>query len=296
MGWGEVEFFLSPDEVTTFLETAGAEPHSTAFRQTRPLKVRLFPYLAGRIELSRANAIRVTAADQTPFVANGASLHFIYGELVELCYHRFSVMAIETIFSILILLLSVVLHEVSHGYAAYYLGDPTAKLAGRLTLNPIKHIDPFGSILIPFLTYMSGGFIFGWAKPVPYNPYNLQAGKWGPAYVAVAGPASNLMIAAFFAGLIRLGAFGLVLPPAFVNLSALVIFVNLILAIFNLAPIPPLDGSKILFALLPYRYRGLEEWLNRYQFILVVIFLLFLWQLVFPLVSFLFRLATGLAV
>ena len=204
-------------------------------------------------------------------------------------------MAIDPIFSVLILLLSVVLHEVSHGYAAYLLGDPTAKLAGRLTLNPIKHLDPFGSILIPFLTYVSGGFIFGWAKPVPYNPYNLQAGKWSPAYVAVAGPAANLTIAAFFAGLIRLGAFGLVLPLAFINLSALVVFVNLILAIFNLVPIPPLDGSKILYALLPYRYSVIEQWLNRYQFILIIVLLLFLWRWILPIVFFLFRAFTGLA-
>ncbi|HPI24743.1 MAG TPA: site-2 protease family protein, partial [Candidatus Paceibacterota bacterium] len=108
-------------------------------------------------------------------------------------------MATLTIFSIIVLVMSVVIHEVSHGYMAYVLGDPTAKLAGRLTLNPIAHIDPFGSIILPLLlSLLPGGIVFGWAKPVPYNPYNLQAGKWGPAYVAAAGPASNILLAVIF--------------------------------------------------------------------------------------------------
>lgn len=198
----------------------------------------------------------------------------------------------EIIFPILILLMSVVLHEVSHGYAAYYLGDPTAKLAGRLTLNPIKHLDPVGSVLIPLLTYTTGGFIFGWAKPVPYNPYNLRS-RYGGAYVASAGPLSNLVVAAVFAGLIRFSAV-LGLPPTFIELSALVVLLNLILAVFNLIPVPPLDGSKILFSLLPYRYHWLEDWLNRYQLILLLILLFFLWRLILPAALFLFRTFTGL--
>lgn len=201
-------------------------------------------------------------------------------------------MAIEMIFSIVILLLSVVIHEVSHGYAAYFLGDPTAKLAGRLTLNPIKHLDPIGSVLVPLLTYSAGGFIFGWAKPVPYNPYNLRF-RHGGAVVGAAGPFSNLAIAAVFAGLIRLAA-NMGLPSAFVELSALIVLLNLILAIFNLLPVPPLDGSKILFSFLPYRYHWLEEWLNRYQLILIMVLLFFLWRLILPIVLFLFHLATGL--
>lgn len=203
-------------------------------------------------------------------------------------------MAIEAIFSILILLLSVVLHEVSHGFVAYLLGDPTAKLAGRLTLNPIKHLDPIGSVLVPLLTYSAGGFIFGWAKPVPYNPYNLRSGRWGQAYVGAAGPAANLIIAAFFSLIIRLSAAGLSLPSAFLELSTIIVLLNLVLAVFNLFPIPPLDGSKILFALLPYRYRAAEEWLNRYQLILIVVLLLFLWRLILPVVTLLFRFFTGL--
>ena len=103
------------------------------------------------------------------------------------------------IIQIAILLMSVVIHEVSHGAMANYLGDPTAKYAGRLTLNPIKHLDPFGSILIPlFLLIVQSPFLFGWAKPVPYNPYNLRNKKWGSAMVAAAGPGSNLIIALIF--------------------------------------------------------------------------------------------------
>ncbi|MEK7585091.1 MAG: site-2 protease family protein [Patescibacteria group bacterium] len=207
-------------------------------------------------------------------------------------------MAIDLIFSVVVLIFSVVIHEVSHGWMAYYLGDPTAKLAGRLTLNPLKHLDPIGSILIPLLTYSSGGFIFGWAKPVPYNPYNLQAGRSGPAYVAAAGPAANLLIALIFSGVIRFAATSgaaLTLPPTLIQISALIVFLNLILAIFNLLPVPPLDGSKILFALLPPQQRAVEDWLNRYQFILILFVLFFLWSFISPLVTFLFRLFTGLA-
>jgi len=198
----------------------------------------------------------------------------------------------EIIFPVLVLLLSVVIHEVSHGFVAYFLGDTTAKLAGRLTLNPIKHLDPIGSIIIPLLTYNAGGFIFGWAKPVPYNPYNLKAGRFGPAYVAAAGPAANLVIAAFFSILIRIG---LPLPVAFLELTTYIVLINLILAVFNLFPIPPLDGSKILFAFLPYRYRAIENFLNRYQLVLIIIFLFFLWRLIFPVITTLFQLFTGLS-
>src|SRR3989344_4725964 len=103
-------------------------------------------------------------------------------------------MPTDTIFFIAVLIMSVVIHEVSHGYVADYLGDPTARLAGRLTLNPLKHLDWFGSVIFPgLLILLHAGFVFGWAKPVPYNPHNLRAGKWGPAIVAAAGPASNLL-------------------------------------------------------------------------------------------------------
>lgn len=196
-------------------------------------------------------------------------------------------------FQIIILIISVILHEVAHGAAADYLGDPTARLAGRLTLNPLAHLDPFGSFLLPLLTYSFGGFIIGWAKPVPYNPYNLRNGKWGPAYVAAAGPAVNLILAIIFSIVIRFGE-SLGSPPL-IAAASIIVLLNILLAIFNLIPIPPLDGSKILFAILPYRLRGIETFLLRYQFLLILIVIFFLWEFLLPLVFLIFRLFTGLA-
>ena len=170
--------------------------------------------------------------------------------------------ALDFIFQIAILIFSVVVHEVSHGAVAYALGDSTAKDEGRLTLNPIKHIDPFGSIVLPMLSYLGGGFIFGWAKPVPYNPYYLKDQKYGPAMVGVAGPLSNILIALFFGFLVRFsGPTGL--PPQFVQISASIAALNLVLAIFNLVPIPPLDGSKLLFALLPESAQRLQTFFDK---------------------------------
>lgn len=131
-----------------------------------------------------------------------------------------------------------------HGWMADRLGDPTAKKAGRLTLNPIPHIDIFGSILLPFLLIASGaGFVFGWAKPVPYNPYNLRDAKYGPAKVAAAGPLGNFITALFFGFILR---FFPIASPELIGLLQIIVFINLLLMIFNLVPIPPLDGSKVL--------------------------------------------------
>lgn len=159
---------------------------------------------------------------------------------------------LETIIFIAILILSIVLHELAHGYAANWLGDPTARLAGRLTLNPVSHIDPLGSIIIPAVLFFSGtGFMFGWAKPVPYNPYNLRNQRWGEAFVAAAGPLTNLLLAFIFALLIRMsGALGL--SPAFIDIANFIVLMNIVLALFNAIPLPPLDGSKVLMAILPY--------------------------------------------
>ncbi len=156
------------------------------------------------------------------------------------------------IFFFLALIFSIIIHEVSHGYAAEILGDPTARLQGRLTLNPIPHIDLMGSILVPaILLFANAGFLFGWAKPVPYNPYNLKNQRWGEAIVAGAGPLVNIVLAVLFGLIVRFG--GGMLPDSFIQLSAIVVLINVMLAFFNLLPLPPLDGSKLLKAVLPYK-------------------------------------------
>lgn len=208
---------------------------------------------------------------------------------------------IATVIIVAILIFSVILHELSHGYMALFFGDPTARLAGRLTLNPIPHLDPVGSILIPaILALTSSGIIFGWAKPVPYNPYNLRNQKWGEALVALAGPASNLLIALTFGLAIRFG--GVFLSTPVVEIMSIVVFINILLAFFNLMPIPPLDGSKVITPLLPYgvwlHYNRLREKIERYgilaTFLFIFFFIYLLWQPFISFVSFVFTIITGL--
>ena len=202
-----------------------------------------------------------------------------------------------TIFILIILLFSVVIHELAHGSVALSLGDSTAKYAGRLTLNPLSHLDIFGSVILPVFTYLTGGFIIGWAKPVPFNPYNLKNQKWGPAIVGAAGPLTNLLIVVIFGTLIRLSSTFSLLPVAFFQLASLIVFINLILAVLNLIPIPPLDGSRLLSAFLPFRWQKIQYTLERYSFIFVIIFIFFVWPHIFlPIVSFLFKLITGLTI
>lgn len=199
------------------------------------------------------------------------------------------------VFGIIILLISIVLHEVAHGYAADSMGDPTARLAGRLTLNPIAHLDLVGSVIVPFMTVVfgsalfGGAFVFGWAKPVPFNPYNLSNKRWGEALVAAAGPGVNLLLALCAGLALRFGLGGEVLLP----FLAYVVIINIVLALFNLVPIPPLDGSKILFSILPYHAVRIRDMLAQYGLVLVLIFVLFFWQLLHPLVNLLFWLFTG---
>ncbi len=200
----------------------------------------------------------------------------------------------DFIFIIIILIMSVVLHELAHGYSALWLGDQTAKYAGRLTLNPLKHLDPVGSVFVPLLLYiLQTNIIFGWAKPVPYNPYNLRNQKWGEAIVAGAGPLTNILIAVVFGLIVRFNAVAGVLPMSFNDLASVVVFINIILAIFNLVPIPPLDGSKILFSILPYHMQRFRFVLEQFGLIFVILFIFVLWRFIFPLVLWLFYFITG---
>ncbi|MBU1046915.1 site-2 protease family protein [Patescibacteria group bacterium] len=203
-------------------------------------------------------------------------------------------MEFNIILTIAILIMSVVIHEVSHGYSAYLLGDNTAKYAGRLTLNPLAHLDMMGSFIVPLLAYLSVGFVFGWAKPVPYNPYNLRNQKWGDAIVAISGPASNFIMAIVFGSIIRFSSFLGITNALFLEAAQMVVLINLVLMIFNLVPIPPLDGSKILFSLIPYQYIEVRKTIERYSFLLILLFIFFLWKFVLPIVFTLFSLLTGL--
>jgi Zn-dependent protease len=197
----------------------------------------------------------------------------------------------ELIFSIAILIISVVIHEVSHGYAALYLGDQTAKYEGRLTLNPFRHLDPVGSFLVPLLSYSLGGFLIGWAKPVPYNPYNLRPGRWSEALVALAGPASNIAIALIFGLFLRITGEA---NMAFFLIFSSIVYVNLLLAVFNMVPIAPLDGSKLLFALFPENYGVIRHFFESYGLVLLILFIFVLGQILTPIVSLLFLLITGI--
>lgn len=203
----------------------------------------------------------------------------------------------DSFFSIVLLIISVVIHEVSHGYAALALGDPTAKYAGRLTLNPLKHLDPIGSFIVPFiLSLIPPHIVFGWAKPVPVNPYNLRNQKWGEVLVSAAGPASNFAIALVFGLLIRFHDMFAFLPSSFWSIAASLVLINLLLAVFNLVPIPPLDGSKIFFGLLPPRFARLGEWCESHALVVFLVFIFFLWQFIDPLVGVLFRFITGFVI
>jgi len=208
---------------------------------------------------------------------------------------------ITGIFYVAVLIMSVVIHEVAHGYSAYLLGDNTAYAKGRLTLNPIKHLDPFGSVILPLLlVLMNTGFVIGWARPVPYNPDNLRKGRLGQMIVAFAGIFANLLLAVIFGLLIRyatvfgLPAYSPLSVHPFYEIASIIVLTNLILALFNIIPIPPLDGSKILFSLLPARFRLIENFLERWGMFLLLFFIIFIWGTVSPVVYKAFLLITGI--
>ena len=175
---------------------------------------------------------------------------------------------------------SVILHELAHGVVAYWLGDNTAKDAGRLTLNPIKHIDPFMSILVPVLLYMLNAPVFGGAKPVPINTANLKWREWGMALVAIAGPMTNFLLAFIF---FLIGHFSGAIYGAGGELTLFIfreiIFINLGFMLFNLIPIPPLDGSRVLYAIAPDNFRPILLNMERYGIIIVYCLILIFGQL-----------------
>lgn len=186
----------------------------------------------------------------------------------------------EIIFLIIILIFSVIIHEVAHGAVANYLGDPTAKHEGRLTLNPINHLDPVGSILLPLLLVITQSpILFAWAKPVPVNPYNLKNPKKDMAKIAVSGPATNFSVALFFSLLIKFFA----IPENLLIIFSGIIFINILLAVFNLMPIPPLDGSKILFSFLPNKFEHIQILMEQYSLFILFGFLFLLMSGVIPL-------------
>lgn len=212
--------------------------------------------------------------------------------------------ALFFIYALVVLLFSAILHEISHGFSAKLQGDNTAEEAGRLTLNPLPHLDPFGSIILPLLLALPALFgapviIIGWAKPVPFNPANLKNKKWGPALVAIAGPLTNIFIALVFGLILRL-SFAVEELPALNIFLMIIVWINLLLAVFNLIPIPPLDGSKLLFSFLTVfgRLSGgklfqIESWFERYGFFLLLIFIFFGFNLILPVIFSLFRIITG---
>ena len=195
------------------------------------------------------------------------------------------------IITIIVLVMSVVIHELSHGYTAELLGDPTARLQGRLTLNPLKHLDFFGSLIVPIITSFAG-FTFGWAKPIQWNPYNVKNKRWGELLISIAGPGSNLLIALIFGLIIRF--WGASFPPSFIQISLYIVGINIVLAIFNLIPVPPLDGSKVLFSLLPANMIRIREVLEQYSIFFFLILIFFLWRFVEPLIVIIFNLITGM--
>ena len=218
------------------------------------------------------------------------------------------------VFEFVVLLFSAVLHEVAHGYEAERLGDDTARRAGRLTLNPLAHLDPFMSFIMPLILFFTTGFFFAGAKPVPYNPNNLKNPRTGAVKVALAGPATNLFIAFVFGVLSILVPIGSAAKDTLFNsvisgsapvfnaplegtffFFLIVVYINVLLGIFNLVPIPPLDGSKLLFLILPptpntYKFMYFME---RWGLILVLIFVFFGFQIIFPVIDFFFALFTG---
>ena len=213
------------------------------------------------------------------------------------------------VFQLAVLIFSVIIHEVSHGYVAEQLGDPTARQAGRLTLNPLAHISFFGMVILPLLSYFAWGIPVGGAKPVPYNPYNLKNPVKGGALIAAAGPASNFLIAVIFGILMRvINIFQIAALASVAPFFGNIIYINILLGVFNLVPFPPLDGSKVVNLFLPPgAQRSLTDFwekaaaLVRRNWLLFLILFIFFFQYVLvgvflviePIIKFLYALLAG---
>ncbi|UCE82943.1 MAG: site-2 protease family protein [Deltaproteobacteria bacterium] len=191
---------------------------------------------------------------------------------------------IDVLFQVLILFFSVIIHEVAHGYAALTLGDPTARQAGRLTLNPIKHMDPWGTVVLPlFLILVRSPFLVGWARPVPVNPLRMRDPKKGMMLVGAAGPLANIALILLSALALRSMPFSA--PPILFDLFKYCCAINIILALFNLVPVPPLDGSKVVAGILPPKMRAAYVGLERYGIFIIIglLYLGLLDQVIIPL-------------
>jgi len=225
------------------------------------------------------------------------------------------------LFTIFALIMSAILHEYAHGWVAYKLGDNTAKDAGRLTLNPMAHLDFFGSILLPLLLILSkAGFVLGWAKPVPYNPYNLRDQKYGDLKVALGGPGTNFLLAILFGLVARLTPLSAMLKQSLIInyfggnhdvllnqmqgsmmtsifvLSIIAVFINLLLMIFNLIPIPPLDGSKVLMTFLSADAKIKFHKIEPFGIFIILFLLMFgFFSLIWPALLFLFGVIVGVS-
>lgn len=175
--------------------------------------------------------------------------------------------------TLVVIVISVILHEVAHAYVSYWLGDDTAKLNNRLSLNPIRHIDPILSILLPLTLAIVGAPIFGGAKPVPYNPANIRGGEWGAAIVAISGPLINLLLA--FAGYCVSVIINSESTSPVGIMITMIIMVNLGFFVFNMIPIPPLDGSRVLYALAPDYARRTLEFLEQYGLFVILAIVVF---------------------
>jgi len=202
-----------------------------------------------------------------------------------------------SIFYFVVLIFSIIVHEVAHGLIAEREGDPTARNLGRITLNPLKHIDWIGSVILPLILIISGtNFLVGWAKPVPYNTENFNNGRTSEAKVSIAGIVVNLTIAIFFGLVIRAAIMFHFATVALIDSSSIIVLVNVILALFNSIPLAPLDGFRFLSAVLPYQALPTMRAIERFSLPLLLLFIVFGWAFVAPFAFHIFGWITGIAV